>query len=367
MNPEQPAKEHRFPCKGCGADLIFSPNQTLLQCPHCGQKEKLPETQQEIREYSYNDYLAKPRSRGYGQAPGATRDLRCDGCGAVMRLDQSVRATTCAFCGATMVAMDVGAGNFEQDDVITPEALVPFAISAEKAQEAFKNWIKKLWFVPNALKSGYHIKQLQGMYRPFWTYDAHTVSHWTGERGTYYYKTETYTAVQNGKTVTRTRQVRHTRWTYVSGVYREFFDDVLIKAGKDTDHSTQFQLSGLKPYTPEYLSGFSAERYLLSCEDGWKDAKDLIKDDIESGVRGEIGGDEQRVSSVDTAYSGVTYKHILLPLWLSCYRYGAKTYCFQVNGQTGEVSGARPYSFWKIFLLVIVILAVIAVIVLATK
>ncbi|MFH0938688.1 MAG: hypothetical protein V1899_05345 [Planctomycetota bacterium] len=161
----------------------------------------------------------------------------------------------------------------------------------------------------------------------------------------------------NGKTVQRTRKVRKIRWTWVSGVYSEFFDDILIAAGKNTDRATEYNLGDLKPYTPEYLSGFAAERYAVSCEDGWSQAKEEIADVITAAVRRKIGGDEQRVHSIDTAYSGITYKHILLPLWISSYRYGKKSYCFQVNGQTGEVRGKRPYSFWKIFFLVMAILA----------
>jgi hypothetical protein len=65
-------------------------------------------------------------------------------------------------------------------------------------------------------------------------------------------------------------------------------------------------------------------------------------------VRRDIGGDEQRVNSVDTKYSDETFKHILLPIWMAAYKYNNKTYRFVVNGQTGKVQGERPYSAWKI-------------------
>jgi hypothetical protein len=371
MAQEAPAtavleKERKFPCKSCGANLLFVPGQESLKCTFCGHVEKIPQTAEEIKEYSFNDYLAKPRSRGYGDTPGERRDVRCSGCGAISHLDANIRATSCGYCGAPLVVED-GEGEKSAEDVITPEAVVPFKVSLEEAQRLFTKWIAALWFAPTALKRDSHAKQLHGVYRPFWTYDANTVSYWSGERGTYYYTTESYTTTEDGKTVTRTRQVRHTRWTPVSGVYNEFFDDVLIDAGKDAKHATKYGLDELKPYTPEFLSGFGAERYTVSCEDGWGEAKDVIADEIRAGVRSEIGGDEQRISSVNTAYSGITYKHILLPLWVSCYRFNNKSYCFQINGQTGEVAGDRPYSFWKIFSLVVLILAIIAGIVLLSQ
>lgn len=358
---ETSAKERKFPCKNCGADLLFAPGQDALECPYCKQTEKVPQTAGEIKEYSFNDYLRKPRSLGYGTAAGARKDVRCGSCGAVSQYEAAVQASRCPFCGAPLVfdtPEESGGG-----EIIRPEALVPFKITAEQADAAFREWIQSLWFAPGELRRGAQERRLQGVYRPFWTYDARTVSHWTGERGDWYYVTETYTTTENGKTVQRTRQVRKTRWTHVSGIYSEFFDDVLIGAGKQNDQPTEYHLSGLKPYAPEYLSGFVAERYSLSCEDGWQAAKKIIADEIYSAVRGCIGGDEQRVHSVDTAYSGITYKHILLPLWLSSYRYSGKTYSFQVNGQTGGVCGQRPYSFWKIFFCVLAGAAVVAALV----
>jgi predicted RNA-binding Zn-ribbon protein involved in translation (DUF1610 family) len=359
-------KERKFPCKSCGANLTFAPGQSVLKCTFCGHAETIPQTAQEIKEYSFNDYLQKPRSKGYGSAEGKYQDVRCNGCGAVAHLDATVSATTCPYCGSPMV-LDDAKTEESDEDVITPEGLIPFKVTAQRAQQLFKEWIAGLWFAPNGLKNESHASQLHGVYHPYWTYDANTISHWTGERGDYYYTTETYTTEEDGKTVTRTREVRHTRWTFVSGVHSEFFDDVLIDAGKDLAFPATYNLGELVPYTSEYLSGLGAERYTLSCEDGWKEAKQEIAGEIRSAVNGEIGGDEQRVLSIDTAFSGITYKHILLPLWISCYRYANKSYCFQINGQSGAVAGSRPYSFWKIAALVLVIIAVIAGIVIAVQ
>jgi DNA-directed RNA polymerase subunit RPC12/RpoP len=353
-------KEHVFPCKQCGADLEFKPGAKDLSCPYCGHVQKIPQTAQEIREYCFNDYLGKPKKKGYGDQKG--RDVRCTGCGSVTHFDPSLRATKCAFCGTPLITGDDDKA--EDSDVIAPEAVLPFAVGKVQAQQSFKQWISSRWFAPSALKNENNLGQFQGVYRPFWTFDSHTVSHWTGERGDAYYVSESYTAMENGKSVTRTRQVRKIRWRYVSGVYREFFDDVLISAGQKTDFPTQYRLSGLKPFTPEFLSGFVAERYVVQVEQGWGNAKEVIADEIRSGIRGQIGGDEQRIHSCDTAYSGITYKHILLPLWLNTYKFGGKTFQFQVNGQTGDVQGTRPYSFWKIFFFVLFIAAVIGVVVL---
>ena len=59
----------------------------------------------------------------------------------------------------------------------------------------------------------------------------------------------------------------------------------------------------------------------------------------------------------------MTYKHLLLPVWILAYKYGEKTYQVVVNAATGEVQGERPYSWIKITLFVMTIAAVVATIV----
>ena len=79
-------------------------------------------------------------------------------------------------------------------------------------------------------------------------------------------------------------------------------------------------------------------------------------------VKYDIGGDDQRVSDVDTDVDAVTFKHILLPVWVAAYKYRGRTFRFVVNGRTGRVQGERPYSAWKITFAVLVglIIALIA-------
>jgi hypothetical protein len=45
--------------------------------------------------------------------------------------------------------------------------------------------------------------------------------------------TESYTETNDkGETETKTRQVRHTRWCFVSGTVSRFFDDILVPGTK---------------------------------------------------------------------------------------------------------------------------------------
>jgi len=204
------------------------------------------------------------------------------------------------------------------------------------------------------------------MYVPYWTYDSDTTSFYRGQRGEHYWETQHYTTRQNGKTVHKTRRVRKTRWYPASGTVWGSFDDVLVLASnslprKYTEKLEPWDLHNLVPYKDEYLSGFRAESYHVDLADGFEYARGIMDVQIRRLVRRDIGGDEQRISSVRTQYDRITFKHILLPIWISAYRYKNTTYRFLVNGRTGEVQGERPWSWVKIMLLVIGLLALVAV------
>jgi hypothetical protein len=81
--------------------------------------------------------------------------------------------------------------------------------------------------------------------------------------------------------------------------------------------------------------------------------------EIEQSIRRDIGGDEQRILTTHSKYDQVTFKHVLLPVWISSYRYKNKVFRFLVNGQSGKVKGERPYSIMKILGLILAVAAVV--------
>jgi hypothetical protein len=121
-----------------------------------------------------------------------------------------------------------------------------------------------------------------------------------------------------------------------------------------------WQLGQLVPYQEAYLAGFRAEAYQVDLEQGFAEAKEIMANQIRSDVMRDIGGNVQRVHSVDTSYGQISFKHILLPIWMAAYRYRARSFSFVVNGQTGEVRGERPWSWIKIGLAVAAALAIAA-------
>ena len=226
-----------------------------------------------------------------------------------------------------------------------------------------------LWWAPNKLKkASLDPQNTKGLYAPYWTFDAQLSANYTGQRGDYYYVSVPYTTTVNGKTVTRMRRERRTRWTPAAGTVSGFVDDTLVKAsqqksGRIPKKIAQWNLKELQPFDSGFLVGFVTEKYTIPLKEGHLESTEEAKKIADRWARRDIGGDTQRVSSLDMTLSEETFKHILLPVYISAYQYNGKRYNFFVNGQTGTISGQRPYSFWKIFLFILLIIAIIAVIV----
>jgi predicted RNA-binding Zn-ribbon protein involved in translation (DUF1610 family) len=352
--PVPVTQEHRFPCAACGADYRYDPGAGRLICDHCGDVAEI-ETggpwQGGIRELDFQTAL---RDRLPAQEIEETRVAKCTSCGAQVELGTDRHATECPFC-ASPVVTDTGTHRH-----IKPRALLPFSIDEGAAHRAMTDWLGRLWFAPSGLQDyARKGRRMQGIYVPYWTFDADTTSQYRGERGTVYYEIRTVT--QNGKR--KQIQVAKVRWRAVSGRVARFFDDVLVLASHSlpkryTDALEPWDLSALIPYAPEYLAGFRAEGYSLDIEEGFTEARDKMDAIIARDVRFDIGGDRQRIHAIDTDLRDVTFKHILLPVWLAAYRFRGRTYRFVVNARTGRVQGERPWSAWKIAVAVALGLAV---------
>ncbi len=347
----------QFPCGACGAKLEFVPGQTALKCPYCGHAEAIPQSEAEIREYDFDQADLARRPRGWG---AAFKPVKCELCGALTEVEAQVSALICAFCGSNQVIPRT-----QTEDLFKPESLVPFQVSRENVASEFKTWISGLWFRPNALKQQARPDAIRGVYIPFWTFDAMTHSFWTAEAGYHYYVTESYTDAQGQR---RTRQVQKTRWQPASGNHSAYYDDVLVAASKSVDENLVKQLEpydtkALTAYKPDYLAGMIAEDYQFDVKQSWPRAKDEIDERIRSACARMVPGDTHRNLRVRTSYNNRRFKLCLLPVWIATYLYQGKTWRYLVNGQTGKVSGEAPYSWIKITLAVLAVVAVIVAIV----
>lgn len=342
--PAEAPAEHRFPCPNCGADCRFDPVAGQLVCDFCGHVEPVEGTGRHVPAIRELDFRAALEARLPEAETQETRVSKCPNCGAEVEFDPDIHATECPFC-ATPVVTDTGTQR-----KIKPRGVLPFALDEPSARQAMTTWLGALWFAPNGLKDyARKGRKMQGIYVPYWTFDANTASSYTGARGRIYY--ETRTVMRDGKP--QTVQVQKIRWTPTSGRVARFFDDVLVLASHSlpkryTDALEPWDLAALEPYRPDFLAGFRAEAYQLELSAGFDEARIKMDRTIERDVKFDIGGDAQQVHAIDTAVSDVTFKHVLLPVWMAAYKFQGKSYRFVVNGRTGRVQGERPWSTWKI-------------------
>jgi LSD1 subclass zinc finger protein len=336
-------------CANCGAILVYAPGIEALQCSYCGTENRIdaivPARTDEI---DYAKFLSATNLTA--EQCRLVHTVACKACGATTTLAPNTAAASCPFCDTALIVQQA-----QTTTIIKPRYLLPFKIDIAKAGASFRFWAKKRWFAPGDLKRWSETAdRLNGVYIPYWTYDAATSSDYHGERGANH--TESYTAVENGKSVRRTRST--IRWVPVSGHVRSDFDDVLILATRSLPEKyanklDPWDLANLAEYNEHYLSGFRAETYQVDLPTGFEKAKNIMEISIREAIRRDIGGDHQRIRSLKTSYGNVTFKHILLPIWISAYRYHTKVYRFMVNGRTGEVQGERPWSWAKITLAIL--------------
>ncbi|MGY6536827.1 MAG: primosomal protein N' (replication factor Y) - superfamily II helicase [Pararhodobacter sp.] len=339
--PSPAGDRHSFPCAQCGAQLRFAPGQKQLTCQYCGHEQDIPFSDDDrATALQALDLASALANRLPDEVMEETRTLNCQTCGAQVEFDPNTHAKQCPFCG-TPVITDTGTHRH-----IKPAAVLPFRLTEAQAHDSMNRWLKGLWFAPNGLKKyARSDRKLDGLYVPYWAFDAFTRSSYTGERGTAYYVTRTV----NGKT----KRERRIRWTRVSGTVQRQFNDLLVMASqslprKYTRALEPWMLGDLAPYSPQYLAGFRAEAYTVDLPEGHEVALERMAEIIRQDVRRDIGGDEQRVHSVSTDRNDEKVKHLLLPIWMAAYRYHDKSYRFIVNAQTGKVQGERPWSAWKI-------------------
>ena len=245
--------------------------------------------------------------------------------------------------------------------LLRPESLVPFQVEEAVASGKFSAWLKSLWFRPNDLSSRARTDALAGVYVPDWTFDASVATDWTAQSGTYYYVTQRYTDSQGKR---KTRRVRKTRWRWTSGRRSDSFDDVLVCASRGlpeklADKLCSFDTGHLVPYRPDFLAGWRAEEYGVELNKGWGRAVESMEARQRRRCASDVPGDTQRFLKVQNRFSDETFKHVLLPIWISSYRYKEKVYRFLVNGQTGEVVGEAPWSWIKIMLAVLTVVALV--------
>lgn len=345
-NEPERSRDIELACENCGAQVAWDPVADALSCEHCGHEKQIPRGEGTIEERPLS--AAGEAARGLGIK---VLVAQCETCGARVTFHGQATATECVFCGSPSVLAQEANRN-----ALRPESLIPLDVGRAEVEERFRKWIGSLWFRPHALKKkDFHAI---GVYVPAWTFDCHVHSDWSADAGYYYWVTQTYTTMVNGKPVVQTRQVRRIRWKPAWGGRDDSYDDLQILASHGVASGLAAELGmydtrELVPYKPEYLAGWRAEEYQVDLDSGWSMGKDVVEDTQRNRCAGDIPGDTHRRLEVWNRISDVRWKHVLLPMWSLTYQHRGKGYAVLLHGQSGKIAGDAPLSWLKILLTVL--------------
>jgi hypothetical protein len=260
----------------------------------------------------------------------AQQRLSCERCGALNILPPGLKATSCSYCGANQFIESP-----VQAELVDPQLIALMKIDNRRVVKLVRQWLQKGIFSPDNLLVAGRGMQLRPAYYSCWTFDGTLDLHWACEvtQGSGQYK----------------------QWVPMSGKESRFFNDVLVPgvkviAERELDGLGPFNLLEVEEFKPEQLAGWTAILYDRSLSDASLLAREKVVQKIRPQVYDMIamGREKRNVDIGGGSWSGMTFKHILLPLWTGSYRYKGKGYRVLVNGQTGKIFGDKPRDMVKL-------------------
>lgn len=338
--PQQQQARQKFSCPACGGEAQWHAASQTLKCAFCGTESPYSiEVDGEIQELDLAAALRAAPQSARGLDDAARRQVRCQHCQAISFFSAEQQGKRCDFCGSSaLLPFDEGV------DVIRPQSLLPFKVAEPQARERVRQWYGGRFWAPNALKKRALTDTLQGVYLPYWTFDASAQASYTAQAGTYYRDNKNRQQV---------------RWRGVSGQVAQVFDDTLVCGSRGVHQALMRAIepypttTELQPFDAAYVSGWTVERYALDLKAAAGLGRQRMEQVLQQRCVQDIAADTHRNLQMQAQFQAQTFKHVLLPVWLVGYQYGAKTYQVAINGHSGQVAGEYPKSWIKIGIAVV--------------
>ena len=318
----QTANVEQFTCPRCNGRLIYTPEHEALICEFCDYRlsieGKIIKMRAKLGEFEQDFVLTMQTKRGHLH-PTQMRIFQCPACVVEFLLAPEKISITCPYCNSVCVTETA-----ETHDILPPQAIIPFTVSQEVAEKELRKWFKQ-----------HHIDHprvspIMGTYLPLWTFDIGGTIKWVAS--------------------VVTQEERSVNLRAFKGERDIFYDDVLILATNklpstlSSKLSSSYDLSQLVQYDSRYLAAWPAERYQIALGDAAIKARKWALDDLRRypqqliHVSGFVT--DLMIDSYDMIV--ISFKQVLLPVWVVRYKLEDKVYAVLVNGQTAEIFGERP-------------------------
>ncbi len=336
----QPSTTQGYACSNCGASLNFEISLSQMSCPHCGYAQPVANQPATSAAGQPIDFVL-PTTRAHRWAESQQR-VSCANCGALSLLPPGLRADHCPYCGSNRLVASP-----EQVELLDPQIILLMKLDEAQAMAQAQTWLGAGALAPDDLAPRAGRLHLRPAYYPFWCFDGTLEIPWRCE-------------VNEGTD-------RNPRWVSRSGTEFQFFDDVLAPGLRSlpsalADRLGPFDLQSALEFKPEYLAGWPALNYDLPLSDASLNARQSVVQQVSRGLYHKIepGKQKRNIQTGAGQWSGMTYSHLLLPLWVGGYTYQGRAFRVWVNGQTGKADGEKPRDSVKIALYVILAFIVIA-------
>ena len=346
-----------YQCPACTGPLHFASGSGKLECEYCGSAydvaeiEALYAGQEEKAEAAFQQTQAKKENSEPGEEPawdtsalqedwGADSEgmkaYSCPSCGAELICDATTAATSCPYCGNNTIVPGQFGGTMK------PDYVIPFKLDKKAAVAALKKHYSKKFFLPRAFSSGNHLEEIQGIYVPFWLFDASV------EADCRFHATRSHTHHEGDYRVT---VIEHFD-VWRSGTME--FERVPVDGSKKMpddymDSIEPFDYAGLKPFSTAYLPGYLADKYDVTAHESMERADRRLRSSAIEQMRRDVSSYETVNQAGDNVrlHRGKVH-YALMPVWTLRTRWKDKDYLFMMNGQTGKMVGDLPVSNGKV-------------------
>ena len=333
-----------YQCPRCGGRLVYDAGQTQLSCEYCGFTQDSNPAPAAGDSEQVMDFVL-PTTRAHLWAASQQR-VTCAACGAVTLLPAGQTADHCPYCASNRFVRSE-----EMSELIDPQSICLMRLDAREAAQRAQEWLGKGWLSPDDLASS-KVK-LEPAYYPFWTFSGTLELPWSCE-------------VNEGSS-------KYPHWVARNGSEFKFFDEILVSgmrsmSSEETSSIEPFDLKELAEFKPDYLAGWTALTYDYPMSDASLRARERVMRKMNRSLYNivEPGREKRNLEGRGGKWSGMTFKYVLLPLWVGAYQHKGKTYRVLVNGQTGKVGGSKPTDASKAAILAVggmLILGIILVII----
>ena len=329
-----PNETTNYQCPACTGPLRFDSATGKLVCDYCGSTDEVKEVEALYADkQKASDTAARQRPQGpvWGEEEAAGLTSRtCSSCGAELVCDGTTAATTCPYCGNPTVLGGQLSGKLK------PEYIIPFKLDRKAAVQNLNKYYKGKKFLPKAFKEQNHVEEIQGVYVPFWLYDATADA-----RGAY--EGEVTESHREGDYV-----VTNTQYYNVARAGEADFIKVPVDGSSKMpdahmDAIEPFDYSAIQPFSTAYLPGFLADRYDEDEEKCLPRATRRMENTTRAALRETIDGYSAVHTKAENINIDIRKAHYaLLPVWMLHTRWNDKDFLFAMNGQTGKLIGDLP-------------------------